>query len=173
MSVDHPKQFVDTNILIYAYDDSAGAKGERARGILVGLWQSGLGCLSIQVLQEFFTNATRKIKNPISIDDAAGVVADVAQWRVHSPVTADVLAAIELARRDKLSYWDAAIITSAQRLGCRLLWSEDLPDGACYGDVVVRNPFAHPSLLQEPAADYTPAPVAAGRRGGRRRSRKG
>ena len=161
MSADGNRQFIDTNVLIYAYDRSSGLKQKRAQEILEGLWESGQGCLSIQVLQEFFTTVTCKIPHPLLADEAALVITDMAQWRVHSPVAADVLAAIELAREGQLSYWDAAIIVSAQRLGCGLLWSEDLQDGACYGGVKVRNPFNQLPLIQEPAAAYAPEPPKA------------
>ena len=150
MSVEEERQFVDTNVLVYTYDLTAAVKQARAEALLSELWHSGQGCLSIQVLQEFFAVTTRKIRQILPPDKAAAVVSDMAQWRVHSPVAADVLAVIELAERHRISYWDASIIVSAQRLGCRTLWSEDLQDGGVYGDVVVRNPFGRTDVVQEP-----------------------
>lgn len=76
------KVFIDTNILIYAYDTSAGAKYEIAKEILVNLWNSGLGVLSTQVLQEFFVNITKKIPKPIKVDDAKDIVNDLLKWDV-------------------------------------------------------------------------------------------
>jgi predicted nucleic acid-binding protein len=61
MSDKYHKQFVDTNVLVYAHDLSAGVKRERAKEIIAFLWQSGRGCLSIQVLQEFYVTVTRKV----------------------------------------------------------------------------------------------------------------
>ncbi len=155
MNAECERQFVDTNVLVYAHDAGAGAKRTLAAEILSELWESGLGCLSIQVLQEFFTIATRKLAHPLSSNEAAGVIGYLAQWQVHSPVAADVLAAIELAGCHQISFWDASIILSAQRLGCRTLWSEDLQHGGVYGDVVVRNPFGRADLVQEIKTGYT------------------
>jgi predicted nucleic acid-binding protein len=75
------RRFVDTNILLYAHDDSAGAKRDRARALLEQLWDSREGCLSVQVLQEFFVNATRKIPKPLSAETAKEIVADLSQAR--------------------------------------------------------------------------------------------
>ena len=61
---------------------------------------------------------------------------------MHQLSPADVLAAIDLGQRFQLSYWDAMIVRSAQQLGARILWTEDLQDGQRFGDLVVRNPFA-------------------------------
>ncbi len=154
MSDEAGNQFVDTNVLVYAYDFGAVSKQPRAEVLLAGLWHSGRGCLSIQVLQEFYTVTTRKTRRILPVDQAVLVVSDFAQWRVHSPVAADVLAAIELAERHRISYWDASIIISAQRLGCRTLWSEDLQDGARFGEVTIRNPFGGTDIVQEPAEAY-------------------
>lgn len=133
--------FVDTNVLVYAYDGTAGPKHETARSLVGGLWETGEGCLSIQVLQEFFVTVTRKVPRPLSADTAAQAVADLGRWRVHSPATTDVLAAIDLHRRESVSFWDAMVIHSAAVLGCSSLRSEDLNHGQRYGGVIVRNPF--------------------------------
>lgn len=65
MSATEQRQFVDTNVLIYAHDPSAGPKYDRARGLINDLWRSSTGCVSIQVFQEFYTNATRKLASPL------------------------------------------------------------------------------------------------------------
>ena len=65
--------------------------------------------------------------------------------------------------RCQISYWYAPIVVSAQRLGCRLLWSEDLQDGAVYGDVTVRNPFAQADFVQEHGGKYAETVPSAGR----------
>ena len=135
-------QFVDTNILVYAHDRSAGPKGDRARALLESLWESGEGCLSIQVLQEFFAATTRRTKRLLEPAVAAAIVADFARWRTHSPLASDVLAAIEIHRKRQVSLWDAMILRSAAQVGCRVVWSEDLGSGQDYGGVTVRNPFA-------------------------------
>ncbi|MBM4423435.1 MAG: PIN domain-containing protein [Chloroflexi bacterium] len=134
-------QFVDTNVLIYAHDRSAGAKHERARAVLESLWENGNGRLSIQVLQEFYTNATRKISKPLDADTAKDIIASFGEWPTHSPTVADVLAAIELQKRHSLSFWDAMMLTSAARMGCEAVLSEDLSAGQDYDGVKVVNPF--------------------------------
>jgi predicted nucleic acid-binding protein len=134
-------QFVDTNILIYAHDRSAGDKHTRARDLIRALWQSGKGCLSIQVLQEFYVNVTQKVVKPLVPDVAAQIVADLAAWHVHQPGVEDVLDAIRLQERYQTSFWDAMIIASAIQLGCRTVWSEDLNAGQDYDSVTVASPF--------------------------------
>lgn len=133
--------FVDTNVLVYAHDSSAGGKHARARELVEALWDTGEGCLSIQVLQEFFVAVTRKVGNPMGAETASELVADLARWRVHAPGPEDVLAAIETHRRQSISFWDAMIVRSSGVLGCPLLYSEDLNAGQLYDGVEVRNPF--------------------------------
>jgi predicted nucleic acid-binding protein len=135
-------QFVDTNVLVYAYDRSAGKKHEQARALLAELWASGNGRLSIQVLQEFYVVISRKIGKPLSPENAAQIVADLGTWEHHAPGLQDLQDAIRLQTRYQLSFWDAMIVASAQHLRCPLLWSEDLNDGQRFGDVLVKNPFA-------------------------------
>jgi predicted nucleic acid-binding protein len=137
------RQFIDTNVLIYAHDQSAGAKHLRARALLTELWNDNNGCLSIQVLQEFFVNITRKVARPLDADTARQIVADLGCWTVQTPTVADVLDAITLQQRYQLSFWDAMIVTSAIQLKCDILWSEDLSDGQTYGSLRVTNPFIH------------------------------
>jgi predicted nucleic acid-binding protein len=134
-------RFVDTNVLVYAHDIDAGDKHEQARALIRELWESGRGCLSIQVLQEFFVTATRSIPTPLDIDEAAAAVEDFAQWTLHAPAPADVIDAIAIHRRFDISFWDAMIINSASKLGCRMVDSEDLNAGQQYGSVRVVNPF--------------------------------
>jgi predicted nucleic acid-binding protein len=142
MSESSSLQFVDTNVLIYAHDVSAGAKHIRARDLIRGLWQSGEGCLSVQVVQEFYVNVTQKVSRPIPPVAAGRIIADLAVWPLHSPGIEDVLDAIQLQGRYKISFWDAMIVTSAIHLGCHQLWSEDLNPGQIYDAVTVVNPFA-------------------------------
>jgi predicted nucleic acid-binding protein len=141
MSVAEGLEFFDTNVLIYAYDDSAGIKHERAKELIQRHWQANTGCLSIQVLQEFYVNITRKVKRPLAPEAAAQIISDMAVWRIHSPNTHDIVAAIHLQQRYQLSFWDAMVVNSALQLGCRTLWSEDLNPGQVYDQVTVQNPF--------------------------------
>ena len=141
MSADFPRHFVDTNILIYAYDTSAGVKHQRAKELLSTLWVEKNGCLSVQVLQEFYVVATQKMKKPLSPQMAAQIIVDLEVWRIHAPQVHDVLNAIELQQRYQISFWDAMIVNSALALDCTTLWSEDLNHLQIYQQVQVQNPF--------------------------------
>ena len=140
MSADRPLgEFVDTNILIYAFDRSAGDKHRIAVDLMTRLWTDRRGCISLQVLQEFYVASTRKLKLPT--DEAASQVRRLGLWRVHRPLVNDILAAIELHQRHSVSFWDALILRSAQASQCSVLWSEDLQNGQRWGKLEVRNPF--------------------------------
>jgi predicted nucleic acid-binding protein len=141
MSEPRSLQFVDTNILIYAHDTSAGQKHNRAKDLLRDLWQSEAGCLSVQVLQEFYVTVTRKVRKPLSVEAAAQIITDLSSWEVHCSQVQDVLQAIRLQVRYQVSFWDAMILASALSLGCQVIWSEDLNPGQIYDQVEVRNPF--------------------------------
>ena len=136
------RQFVDTNVLVYAHDVSAGAKRDRAHELLATLWASGYGCLSIQVLQEFYVTVTRKVARPLDSGTAAQVVSDLGRWKTHAPQPRDVLEAIHIQDRSRISFWDAMILHSAAALGCRVIWSEDLKPGRSSTGVFIENPFA-------------------------------
>lgn len=141
MSEVYERQFVDTNILVYAHDRSADDKQVRARNLLQELWHHRTGCLSVQVLQEFYVTVTQKVAKPLLPDAAARIVADLSLWEVHRPGADDVLDGIQIQQRHQLSFWDAMILVSARQLGCRTLWSEDLSAGQEYGSITVRSPF--------------------------------
>ena len=142
MSEAEALQFVDTNVLIYAHDQSAGPRHEQAKQLLQELWESRNGCLSVQVLQEFYVNVTQKVPKPLAPEATAQIIADLSTWQVHQPGAKDVLDAITLQGRYQLSFWDAMIVASAMALGCEILWSEDLNPGQNFATVAVRNPFA-------------------------------
>ena len=133
--------FLDTNILVYAYDRSAGQKHSQAAQWVQACWENENGCLSLQVLQEFFVTVTRKIAAPLDAQTARQIVADLAQWRLHTPNAGDLLHAIDLQQNFRLAFWDAQVIQSAASLGCKQLLSEDLNHGQAYGEVQVINPL--------------------------------
>ena len=135
------RQFVDTNVLVYAYDVTAGDKHSRARALVNELWDTREGCLSVQVLQEFFVTTTRKIPRPLEAPAAAQIIDDLAHWHVHAPAASDVLAAIDIHQRTEASFWDAMILRSAKELGCQTLHSEDLNPGQEYDGIQVSSPF--------------------------------
>lgn len=137
-----PLQFVDTNVLVYAHDKSAGKKHERAKALIAGLWDSGNGCVSIQVLEEFYVTVVQKVPNPLEPEVACQIISDLSQWHVHVPDVDDILEAVRVQQRNKLSFWDSLIIWSAKSLGCEVVWTEDLSHGRSYEGVKVLSPFS-------------------------------
>jgi predicted nucleic acid-binding protein len=135
------RSFVDTNLLVYAHDTTAGTKREAARAVVEDLWKTERGCISVQVLQELFVTLTRKIPRPLDVAAALTTVEDLARWTVHAPNTDDVIAAIRLHERAAISFWDAMIVQSAAELGCAVLYSEDLSAGQRFDGVLVVDPF--------------------------------
>ena len=142
MSANTGPEFVDTNVLVYAFDASAGRKHFAARALLERLWNERMGCLSIQVLQEFFVTITHKVVNRLSVDEAAARIHEFTVWNVFSPDSNDVLAAIALHKKAQLSFWDAMVVHAAAEIGCRILWTEDMSSGQILEGVEIRNPFA-------------------------------
>jgi predicted nucleic acid-binding protein len=144
MSGDKDLQFLDTNVLLYAHDQSAGEKQRQAGAIVAAMWGSGKGCLSVQVLQEFYVNITQKVARRLDQEVALQLVADLACWRIHTPDAEDVLKAIDIQLVHKISFWDAMIIRSAQAMCCQTLWTEDLQAGQIIAGVRAVNPFVLP-----------------------------
>ncbi len=143
MSVEPPHEFVDANILVYAFDSSAGRKQQAARSLLERLWESRTGRVSVQVLQEFFVTVTRKVASPLPMEDATARIRELATWKVFAPGADDVLTAIALHARVRIAFWDAMIVVAAAESGCDLLWTEDLTDGQLIHGVRIRNPFTN------------------------------
>jgi len=133
--------FLDTNILVYAYDISAGAKHKIAQKIVVDLWNSNSGVLSTQVLQEIFVTLTRKIPKPIKTKLAKEIVSTLLKWEVVVNNEESILSAIEIHAQHHFSFWDSLIIEAAIRGGATLLLSEDLPDGQIVEGLRIKNPF--------------------------------
>jgi predicted nucleic acid-binding protein len=133
--------FLDTNILVYAYDRSAGDKYKVASQLVENCWENENGCLSIQVLHELFVTITQKLTLPLDFQASRQIITDLTQWRLHTPQASDLLQAIDLQHNYQLAFWDAQIVQSAACLGCKQLISEDLSNGQIFGDVQVINPF--------------------------------
>jgi len=134
-------QFLDTNVLLYAYDTSAGEKHRLARELVLRLARSGEAVISLQVMQEFYVNAVMKIAKPLTPEQAKLRLEAFSQWLVHSPLPADVISAVEIAGRDQLSFWDAMIVLSAKKMNCEILWTEDLSPDRVIEQVQIRTPF--------------------------------
>ena len=135
------KTFVDTNILIYAHDLDAKAKHEIAKEALRDLWSSRAGVLSMQVLQEFYVNATRKISSPLSRKAARGVVNSYAIWCVDTAAE-DISIAFQIEDEARISFWDALILASARKAGAVRILSADLNAGQRIVGIGIENPFA-------------------------------
>ena len=135
------KIFLDTNVIIYAYDVSAGVKREKAQKILRDLWESGQGLLSTQVLQEFFVTVTRKIPQSLELRTAKQIVNDLLSWDIVINDGDSILEAIELHLNHKYSFWDSLIIQAAIKGGASLLLSEDLSGGPNIKGITIKNPF--------------------------------
>jgi predicted nucleic acid-binding protein len=136
------KYFVDTNILVYAYDQSAGVKHLRAQRLLEQLWESGQGVLSTQVLQEFCINVRRKSGNPLPVEEVRQLVLEYSTWEVVTNTPDSVLRALNIEARFRTSFWDALILQAAEWSGASIVYSEDLAAGHHYGSIQVVNPLA-------------------------------
>ena len=134
-------QFVDTNILVYAHDSSAGNKHLRAQELMLHLWETRQGCLSIQVLQEFYVTATRKGLSPLPTQIVTRIIRDLSLWPVHSPTVDDLIEASTIQQQYLISYWDALIVQSAKQMNCTVIWSEDFNTGQSYQNIAARSPF--------------------------------
>ncbi|HIZ36051.1 MAG TPA: PIN domain-containing protein [Candidatus Ruania gallistercoris] len=134
-------RFVDTNVLLYAVsrDSAEAAKAAVARELLGGRDLA----LSVQVLHEFYVQATRATRtDPLSHRQAVDLIVAFARFPVQEGTLALTRAALSTRDRFQLSFWDAAIIEAARLLECPVVLSEDLNDGQDYGGVMVVNPFA-------------------------------
>ena len=133
--------FVDSNVLIYAHDRSAGAKRDRAVAIIGQLWSERTGCLSVQVLQEFFVTVTRKLRTPVARAQAREVVRAYSPWVLNPTTPQTVLRATEIGEATRIGFWDALILAAAEQCGAETLYSEDLNDGQSIAGVRIVNPF--------------------------------
>ena len=134
-------RFVDTNVLLYAIsgDPSEHDKAERANLILA---RGDVG-LSVQVLQEFYVQATRASRpDALTHDQAAGLVEAWCRFPVQALTLEVMAAALATRARFAISYWDAAILEAARASGCPVVLSEDLDHGTDYDGISVIDPFA-------------------------------
>lgn len=135
------RDFFDTNILVYASDDSEPDKQPLTIELVESAVENSSGVVSAQVLGEFFNSVTRRIRRPLSMDEAELLIE---KYSVMSVVELDldlVKRAVVTCGQYQVSYWDALIIAAAERAGCARIISEDLNPGQSYHGVVVVNPF--------------------------------
>jgi predicted nucleic acid-binding protein len=132
--------FIDTNILVYAYDVDAGTRHEAAKALVSEAWRGPLmPWISVQVLQELLA-ALRK--GGVPLRQACKIVAPHTHWRVVETDVALFRSGMEDALRWQLSHWDGLILAAARRAGVKTLISEDFNTGQDYGGIRAVNPFA-------------------------------
>ncbi len=134
------RTFVDTNVLIYAHDVDAKSKHEVAKRVLSELWTQRTGVLSMQVLQEFYVNVTRKIPSPFAKDVARMVTSSYAIWCLET-TPAEISLAFRIEDESRIGFWDALIVASAAKCGASRILSEDLNAGQMIAGVRIENPF--------------------------------
>jgi predicted nucleic acid-binding protein len=140
MSCMTARSFVDTNVLIYAFDSDAGDKNIVANRTLQELWNDQTGIVSPQVLQEFYVNITRKIAKPLTKPKARSIVADYEAWCISMTAT-EISTAFRIEEEARINFWDALICASALKAGAERILSEDLNSGQKIAGILVENPF--------------------------------
>ncbi len=133
--------FLNTNILVYAYDKDEAAKHLKAKDIVADCWSNRTGSLSTQVLQEFYVTTTRKLPRNLPEHEAREIVEEFLSWSVYQIVPTDIVAASKLEEKYGYSFWDCLVITAAQNEGAEILYSEDMQHGQQIGNVRIVNPF--------------------------------
>jgi predicted nucleic acid-binding protein len=135
------KVFVDSNVLVYAHDADAGDKQRIAANAVSEILDARSGVLSLQVLQEFYSTVTRKLRSAVARDVARELLRGYSSWVIQPLTAEDVVAASFLEQRHQLSFWDALIVQAALLAEAKTLLSEDLQHGRSIDGVTVENPF--------------------------------
>jgi predicted nucleic acid-binding protein len=143
MSFMSDRIFVDTNILVYAHDLSAGDSHAKASAVIASLWEAETGVISTQVLQEFYVTVTRKIRNPLKPDEAREIIRNYLAWPVQSNDPETTIRASEIEEKNSLSFWDALIVAAALRLQAQKIITEDLNHGQIIEGILVENPLVN------------------------------
>lgn len=159
--------FVDSNIWLYARDPGQSTKQPLARRWLDRLWDVGEGRISVQVVNEFYVNATRRLAAPLTPAEAWTDVLAMLAWRPQALDEPVIRGAREIEQRYRLGWWDSLIVSAAREQGCALLLTEDLQHGQVIDGVRICNPFIEG--VAEPVGSF--ATAARPRR--TRRSRMG
>jgi len=135
-----PSHFLDTNILLYSISRDPAEASKRDRAI--ELLERDDGALSVQVLQEFYVQATRAIRSdPLPHQIAAGLIATWTRFRVQEITLSILIGALEIKAAHGFSYWDSAIIAATRALGCRTLYTEDMAHGREVEGIAIIDPF--------------------------------
>ena len=148
--------FVDTNVLVYRFDNDEPAKQARAREILDTEGKGRDLVLSTQVLQEFYVSVIRKLSRPLAESDALEAVRHLTALSVVHVDVELITIAIIFSQEHKISFWDALIVATARSAGCRELLTEDLQDGWRIDGLEVVNPFRDVNeALPQPVSGHT------------------
>jgi len=149
------KILVDTNVLLYAYDRGEPSKQPQAFAILDGLAIHGLGVLTSQILGEFFVNATKRLRPPLTVEEAYGCIQNyLLSWEIRDITGAIILEAVRGVRVHQMAYWDAQIWASARMNQIPIVFSEDFGDEGVVEGVRFVNPFG----ADFKAASWLPEP---------------
>ncbi len=133
------RSFFDSNVLMYLDDVSNSVKQRQAYELFGKHLRDRSGYISLQVLQEYFVAATRKLR--VAPEIARRKVELFAALHVVSPSLEDVLASIDIHRVTKVSFWDGLILRAAQKAGCKVLYTEDMQNGRMFDGLSIVNPF--------------------------------
>jgi len=134
-----PKVFFDANILLYTDDPRFPEFQQRSLSLIAQHLSDNSGAVSIQVLQEYFANATKKLNVEISLARQKTEV--FSRFQVIQPVTIDIFAAVDLHRLHKIPFWDAMILRTAQLAGARILYTQDFQHERRFDSLQIINPF--------------------------------
>lgn len=138
------RSFLDTNVLVYAFDTDAGEKQTRAQRLMEVEAAEGRLVLSTQVLQEFYVAVTRKLARPLSAGEAEAAVREFALLPVIQVDVEMVVASIARSRSAGFSLWDSLIVEAALAGGATRLYTEDLQHGQRISEMEIVNPFMEP-----------------------------
>lgn len=136
------KFFLDTNIIIYSFDNTELKKKKNAQALINEAIESNNGMVSFQVVQEFLNVATRKFKIPLKIMDAKTFLEQILIPLCEIYPSSDLYYfALDIQENTGYAFYDSLIIASAVKAGCSILYSEDLHDGHRFGGLTIKNPF--------------------------------
>jgi len=143
MSAVQKKFFLDTNVLVYTFDQRSSSKRSKARGLLAEALETHRGIISYQVVQEFLNVATRKFSDPMTVPEAQLYLARVLMPLCEVfPDSALYSQALSIAGESGMAFYDALVVSSAIAGGCQTLWTEDMQQDRRIRTVEIRNPFA-------------------------------
>jgi len=144
--------FIDTNILVYAFADTGDQRHVEALALVESLMDGQNAVLSVQVLKEFYSVVTAKIRRPLPRREALAVIKDLRHaCRVVDDTLPQLDRALDLAATHNFSIWDASVIAAAEAAGCRELYTEDLAHGTLVGKIHITNPLLHPPGKRYPS----------------------